>query len=48
MVKSGFVCFVFMVTVLVALAAQDQHSAGKSNQGGLPLPLVVMAISFWL
>ena len=32
MVKSGFVSFVFVVTVLGALAAQDQRSAGKSNQ----------------
>src|SRR5713226_8247608 len=32
MVKSGFVCFLFMATALVALAARDQASAGKSNQ----------------
>jgi L-ascorbate metabolism protein UlaG (beta-lactamase superfamily) len=32
MVKSGLVCFVFMVTMLGALAAQDQRSAGKGDQ----------------
>ena len=32
MVKSGFVCFVFMVFVLGTLAAQDQRSAEKSHQ----------------
>jgi L-ascorbate metabolism protein UlaG (beta-lactamase superfamily) len=32
MAKSGFVRFVFVATVLVTLAAQDQGSAGKSNQ----------------
>src|ERR1700719_105500 len=32
MVKFGLVCFVFMVTVLVALATPNQLSAGKSNQ----------------
>jgi L-ascorbate metabolism protein UlaG (beta-lactamase superfamily) len=32
MLKSGFVGFVFVITVLGALTAQDQRSAGKSNQ----------------
>ncbi len=32
MVKSGFVCFVFMGFVLGTLAAQDQRSAEKSHQ----------------
>jgi hypothetical protein len=32
MVKSGLVCFAFMAIMLGAQAAQDQHSAGKSNQ----------------
>jgi L-ascorbate metabolism protein UlaG (beta-lactamase superfamily) len=32
MVKSGFICFAFTVTVLTALAAQDQRTAEKSNQ----------------
>ena len=32
MVKSGFVCFVFMVFVFGTLAAQDQRSAEKSQQ----------------
>jgi hypothetical protein len=32
MVKARFVCFVFMLAVVVALSAQDQRSAGKSNQ----------------
>jgi L-ascorbate metabolism protein UlaG (beta-lactamase superfamily) len=32
MVKSGLVRFVFVATVLVTLAAQDQGSAAKSNQ----------------
>jgi L-ascorbate metabolism protein UlaG (beta-lactamase superfamily) len=32
MVKSGFICFVFMVTMLTTLAAQDQRTAEKSNQ----------------
>jgi L-ascorbate metabolism protein UlaG (beta-lactamase superfamily) len=32
MVKSRFVCVLFMATVLSGLAAQDQSSAGKSNQ----------------
>jgi L-ascorbate metabolism protein UlaG (beta-lactamase superfamily) len=31
-VKSGFACSVFMLSVLAAVAAQDQQSAGKSNQ----------------
>src|SRR6202035_2017492 len=32
MLKYGFVGFIFVVTVLGSLAAQDQSSAGKSNQ----------------
>ncbi len=32
MVKFGSLCFVFVATLLVTLAAQDQKSAGKSNQ----------------
>jgi L-ascorbate metabolism protein UlaG (beta-lactamase superfamily) len=32
MVKSRFVCVLFMATVLSGLAAQDQSSAGRSNQ----------------
>jgi len=32
MVKSGFMCFVLVATLLIALAAQDQRSAEKSNQ----------------
>jgi L-ascorbate metabolism protein UlaG (beta-lactamase superfamily) len=32
MAKSGFVRFVFIVAVLVTVAAQDQVGAGKSNQ----------------
>jgi L-ascorbate metabolism protein UlaG (beta-lactamase superfamily) len=32
MVKSRFVCVLFMVTVLSGLAAQDQSSAGRSHQ----------------
>jgi hypothetical protein len=32
MVKSGFVCFVFMVFLLGTLAAQDQRGAEKSHQ----------------
>jgi hypothetical protein len=32
MVKSGFVCFVFMVFVLGTLAAQDQRGAEKNLQ----------------
>ena len=32
MVKSGFVCFVFMIAALITLTAQDQSSTGKSNE----------------
>jgi L-ascorbate metabolism protein UlaG (beta-lactamase superfamily) len=32
MAKSWFICFVFTVTVLTTLAAQDQRTAEKSNQ----------------
>jgi L-ascorbate metabolism protein UlaG (beta-lactamase superfamily) len=32
MVKSAFICFVFTMTVLTTLAAQDQRTAEKSNQ----------------
>src|SRR6266852_9762771 len=32
MVKFGSLCFVFVATLLVTLAAQDQKSAGKSHQ----------------
>jgi len=32
MVKSGFVCLVFMLTAIVSLAAQDPRNATKSNQ----------------
>jgi hypothetical protein len=32
MLKYGFVGFIFVITVLGSLAAQDQSSAGKSNQ----------------
>jgi L-ascorbate metabolism protein UlaG (beta-lactamase superfamily) len=35
MAKSRFVCFVFVVTVLVALAAQDQRSGARGNQAVL-------------
>jgi L-ascorbate metabolism protein UlaG (beta-lactamase superfamily) len=43
MLKSGFVCFVFMVPVLVALAAPDQRSAGKSN----PVVLEYLGTAGW-
>jgi L-ascorbate metabolism protein UlaG (beta-lactamase superfamily) len=32
MAKPGFVCFAFMLSALIPLAAQDQRIAGKSNQ----------------